>query len=64
VAVDFNGVIRGTDDPMGTWDEVGRVNGSPAAIEGVGDELLVAHTRLKCSRPVMATVSWNEILRP
>ena len=42
VAVDFNGVIRGTDDPMGNWDEVGRVDGSPAAIENMGDELLVA----------------------
>ena len=64
VAVDFSGVIRGTDDPMGNWDEVGRVDSSPAALEGVGDELLVATHEARVLSSRDGGRSWNEILRP
>jgi hypothetical protein len=32
VAADFDGVIRKASDPMGEWNEVGRLEGSPAAL--------------------------------
>jgi hypothetical protein len=42
VAADFDGVVRRTDEPLGEWQEVGHLEGSPAALEGAGDELLAA----------------------
>jgi BNR/Asp-box repeat len=42
VATDFGGVIRASHDPMGEWSEVGHLDGNPAALEGVGGELLAA----------------------
>jgi hypothetical protein len=42
VAVDFEGVVRRADEPAGEWEEVGSLGGSPAALEGVRDELLAA----------------------
>jgi hypothetical protein len=64
VAADFGGVIRNADDPMGEWSEVGRLDGSPAALEGVGDELLAAthDSRVLSSRD--AGRNWQLILRP
>jgi hypothetical protein len=42
VAVDLGGVVRTASEPTGEWNEVGRLPGTPAALEGVGDELLAA----------------------
>jgi photosystem II stability/assembly factor-like uncharacterized protein len=42
VAIDLQGVIRSASDPTGKWEEVGKLPGQPAALEGVGGELLAA----------------------
>jgi hypothetical protein len=42
IAVDLDGVVRSASEPTGEWNEVGRLPGPPAALEGVGDELLAA----------------------
>jgi hypothetical protein len=64
VAVDLGGVIRAAAEPTGDWKEVGRLGGSPAALEGVRDELLAAthDTRVLSSRD--GGESWHEILGP
>jgi hypothetical protein len=64
VAADLGGVVRRASDPMGEWEEVGRLDGSPAALEGVGEELLAAthEGRILSSRD--GGESWEEILRP
>jgi hypothetical protein len=64
VAVDFGGVVRGADEPRGEWEQVGRLDGSPAAFEGVGDELLAAthDARVLSSRD--GGKAWQEILGP
>jgi hypothetical protein len=64
VAADFGGVIRTADEPADEWHEVGRLGGSPAALEGVRDELLAAthDARVLSSRD--RGKSWREILGP
>jgi hypothetical protein len=64
VAAGFDGVIRKAEDPMGDWEETGQLDGSPAALEGVRDELLVAthDARVLSSRD--GGSSWREVLRP
>jgi len=42
VVVDFEGAIRRADEPSGEWREIDRLDGSPAALEAVGEELLAA----------------------
>jgi photosystem II stability/assembly factor-like uncharacterized protein len=42
IAVDLDGMVRHATEPTGEWSEVGRLPGTPAALEGVGDELLAA----------------------
>lgn len=42
VAADLAGVLRRADAPDSGWDEVGSLDGTPAALEGVGRELLAA----------------------
>jgi hypothetical protein len=42
VAVDLDGVVRRVEQPARDWQQVGRLDGSPAALEGVGDEILAA----------------------
>jgi hypothetical protein len=64
VAADFAGVIRKANDPTGEWDEVGRVGGSPAAFEGVGEELLVATHEARVLSSRDGGKSWEEVLRP
>jgi hypothetical protein len=45
IAVDLDGVIRAAPGPSDEWNEVGRLPGTPAALEAAGDELLAAtHT--------------------
>jgi hypothetical protein len=64
VAADFDGVIRTAMDPIGEWKEIGRLNGIPAALEGVCAELLLAthDARVLSSRD--GGKSWQEILGP
>jgi photosystem II stability/assembly factor-like uncharacterized protein len=64
IAVDLEGVIRQADEPMGEWEDVGRLDGSPAALEGVGDEVLAAthDSRVLSSRDGGKT--WDELVRP
>jgi hypothetical protein len=42
IAIDLEGVVRSASEPTGEWNEIGRLPGAPAALEGVGDELLAA----------------------
>jgi photosystem II stability/assembly factor-like uncharacterized protein len=42
VAVDFKGIVRRADEPHASWGEVANLDGPPAAVEGVGGELLAA----------------------
>jgi hypothetical protein len=42
VALDAAGVVRRAVQPIAAWAEVGGLNGPPAAVEAVGDELLAA----------------------
>jgi hypothetical protein len=63
VAVDLQGVIRSASEPTGEWDEVGRLPGPPAALEGVGDELLAAthESQVMSSRDDGST--WSAVLK-
>jgi len=62
IAVDPGGVVRRAGDPSGDWEEIGRLPGSPAALEGVGDELLAAthESQILSSRDGGKT--WRELV--
>ena len=63
VAVDLRGVVRHATEPTGGWTEVGRLPGPPAALEGVGDELLAAtHESQVLSSPDGGR-TWRDLLR-
>jgi hypothetical protein len=64
ITVDLEGVIRHAREPTGDWNEVGRIPGTPAALEGVADELLAAthESRVLSSRDGGKT--WRELLKP
>lgn len=64
VAADFEGVIRRADHPMGGWTEVGRLGGAPAALEGVGEELLAATHDARVLSSADGGRTWEEIVRP
>jgi hypothetical protein len=64
VAADFDGVIRTADEPMGEWTEIGRLGGAPAALEGVGEELLAATHEARILSSDDGGSTWQEILRP
>ena len=62
IAVDLQGVIRSASEPTGDWNEVGRLPGTPAAVEAVDDELLAAthESRVLSSRDGGKT--WRDLL--
>jgi hypothetical protein len=62
IAVDLDGVVRAAPEPSAEWNEVGRLPGTPAALEAVGDELLAAtHTsQVLSSRDAGKT--WRDLL--
>jgi len=62
ITVDLQGVIRHAAEPTGEWNEVGRIPGTPAALEGVADELLAAthESRVLSSRDGGKT--WRDLL--
>jgi hypothetical protein len=64
VAADLGGVIRKADAPTGEWENVGSVGGSPAALEGVGDELLAATHDADVLSSADGGESWQKILGP
>jgi hypothetical protein len=62
IAVDLEGVVRSAGEPTAEWSDVGRLPGAPAALEGVGDELLAAthDSRVLSSRD--GGRSWRDLL--
>jgi hypothetical protein len=62
VAVDIDGILRRAADPTGDWKKVGRLDGTPAALEAVGGELLAAthESRVLSSRDGGRT--WQDLL--
>ena len=62
IAVDREGVIRHAGKPTGKWSKVGQLPGSPAALEGAGDELLAAthDSRVLASRD--GGVTWSDLV--
>ena len=63
IAVDLGGVVRTASEPTGEWNEVGRLPGAPAALEGVQDELLAAthESQVVSSRDRGKT--WRDLLK-
>jgi hypothetical protein len=62
IAVDLGGVIRTASEPTGEWDEVGRLPGPPAALEGVGDELLAATHESQVISSTDGGYTWRDLL--
>jgi len=63
IAVDTEGVIRHASEPTAEWNEAGRLPGPPAALEGVGDEVLAAthESQILSSRDGGQT--WQDVLK-
>ena len=63
IAVDLEGVVRSASEPTDDWKEIGRLPGPPAAVEGVGDELLAAthESQVLSSRDGGRT--WRDLLK-
>ena len=62
VAVDLGGVIRTASEPTGEWNEVGRIPGTPAALEAVGDELLAATHESQVLSSLDGGKTWSDLL--
>lgn len=62
LTVDLEGVIRHAREPTGEWNEVGRIPGTPAALEGVGDELLAATHESRILTSNDGGKSWRDLL--
>lgn len=62
ISVDLNGAIRRASEPTAKWSEVGQLPGPPAALEGVGEELLAAthDSRVLTSRDGGKT--WRDLI--
>ena len=63
IAVDRDGVIRTASDAAGEWTEVGRLPGTPSAVEAAGDELLAATHESRILSSSDGGRSWREVLR-
>jgi hypothetical protein len=63
VAVDLGGVVRSASEPTGEWNEVGRLPGTPAALEGVGDELLAASHEARVVSSRDGGQTWRDLMR-
>jgi hypothetical protein len=63
VAADLQGVIRSASEPTGDWREVGRLPGPPAALEGVGDELLAATHESQVLSSQDGGRTWSALLK-
>ena len=62
-SVDLQGVIRGASEATGDWTEVGRLPGTPAALEAVGDELLAATHESQVLSSRDGGRSWRDLLK-
>ena len=62
VAVDLQGNVRRASEPEGTWEEVGRLGGTPAALEAVGDEVLAATHESQILSSPDAGATWRALL--
>lgn len=63
IAVDLEGVIRKAGEPTGAWNEVGRLPGPPAALEGVDDELLAATHESQVLSSRDGGNTWRDLLK-
>jgi photosystem II stability/assembly factor-like uncharacterized protein len=63
VAVDLDGGVRRADDPEGDWEEVGRLDGPPAALDAAGNELLAATHDPRVLTSADGGRSWRDVLR-
>jgi photosystem II stability/assembly factor-like uncharacterized protein len=63
IAVGPDGVIRSATEPTGDWNEVGRLPGTPAALEAVDDELLAATHESQVLSSRDGGKTWRELLR-
>jgi hypothetical protein len=63
IAVDLEGVIRNSSEPTGEWNEVGRLPGTPAALEAVGDELLAATHESQVLSSSDGGRTWRDLLK-
>jgi hypothetical protein len=63
IAVDLGGVVRRASEPTGEWNEVGRLPGTPAALEGVGDELLAASHEARVVSSRDGGQTWRDLMR-
>jgi hypothetical protein len=63
IAVDLEGIVRSASEPTAEWSEVGRLPGPPAALEGVGEELLAAthESQVMSSRDRGKT--WRDLMK-
>jgi hypothetical protein len=62
LTVDLEGVVRHAREPTGEWNEVGGIPGTPAALEGVGDELLAATHESRILTSGDGGKSWRDLL--
>lgn len=63
IAVDLGGVVRNASEPTGEWNEVGRLPGTPAALEGVGDELLAASHEARVVSSRDGGQTWRDLMK-
>jgi hypothetical protein len=63
IAVDLEGVVRHVAEPTGEWSEVGRLPSAPAALEGVGDELLAATHDSRVLSSHDGGNTWRDLLK-
>jgi hypothetical protein len=62
IAVDLEGVIRVASEPTGDWSEVGRLPGTPAAVEAAGEELLAATHETRVLSSSDGGKTWQDLL--
>jgi hypothetical protein len=64
VAIDLEGSVRHAEQPDAGWDEVGDLDGSPAAIESVENELLAARHDSVVLSSRDGGRTWQPLLEP
>jgi hypothetical protein len=63
IAVDLQGVVRGASEPTSEWSEVGRLPGTPAAVEAAGAELLAATHESRVLSSSDGGNTWQDLLK-
>ena len=62
IAIDLDGVIRGASEPTGEWNEIGRLPGTPAALEAAGEEVLAATHESRVLSSSDGGKTWKDLL--